>query len=180
MDIALFCSPNSHDVLKGLIENKGFIINNTANIAIAEKGFDLPANAITIVFELRNLNQLIDFLDMLWVKKEGLKNAIVGKKGDKYEIVNFEKIMYFEAEGNDVYCCTPNEKLIVKNKLYELEGSLLEMGFIRINKSIIVNILALKEVIPWFDSRFILKLQNNTQLEVSKKFSKSFKEFLRL
>lgn len=68
-----------------------------------EKGFDLPADTISIVFETINFNQLVDFLDILPVKKEGLKNAIVGKKGDKYEIVSFEKILYFEAEGNDVY-----------------------------------------------------------------------------
>jgi DNA-binding LytR/AlgR family response regulator len=138
----------------------------------------LPPDAITIFFESRNLSHLIEFLEMLPVKREGLRNAIVGRKGDKYEIVSFDKIMYFEAEGNDVYCCTQNEKLTVKNKLYELESSLFDKGFIRISKSIIVNILAIKEVIPWFDSRFILKLQNNTKLEVSKKFSKNFKEFL--
>ena len=180
LEIALFCSPSSLDTLKGQIENKGFVINNTSNIAIVEKGLDLPPNVISIVFELGNLNQLIDFLDILPVKKEVFKNVIVGKKGNKYEIVSFENIMYFEAEGNDVYCCTPNERLIIKNKLYELEDSLFERGFIRISKSIIVNILVIKEVIPWFDSKFILKLQDKTQLEVSKKYSKLFKDFIGL
>lgn len=178
MEIALYCSPDSIEVLTGIIENRGFTLNNNASIAVVEKGIDLPANVIAIVFELKNLDLLVNLLEMLPVKKEGLRNAIVGKKGDSYEIVSFEKILYFDAEGNDVYCCTLNERLLVKNKLYELEDNLFDRGFIRVNKSVIVNIIALKEVIPWFDSRFILKLQNNTQLEVSKKYSKNFKDFI--
>lgn len=180
LEIAIFCSSGLRDALKTMVESKGFIISNDAEIAVVEIGIDPPANALSIVFEGQNLNKLNKFLDILQVKKEGPKNSIIGKKGDKYEIISYEKIFYFEANGNDVYCYTHNDKFSVKNKLYELEDNLYEKGFIRISKSIIINILCLGEIIPWFDSRFILNLQNKTQLEVSKKYSKQFKDFIGL
>lgn len=180
MELALFCSPDSNDVLKGLIEGKGFELNNRAGIAVVENGIALPANTISIVFDMKNMNQLSEFLDRLPAKKEGMKNAIVGKKGDKYEIINLEKVLYFEADGNEVYCHSANECFLVKSKLYELEESLTEKGFIRISKSNIVNILTIKEVIPWFDTRFVLNLINNREIEVSKKYSRKFKEFIGL
>ncbi|WP_261800281.1 LytTR family DNA-binding domain-containing protein [Paenibacillus sp. PAMC21692] len=53
-------------------------------------------------------------------------------------------------------------------------------GFIRINKSQLVNLLHVKEIIPWFNSRYMLRMDNGAELEVSKMFSKKLRHTLNL
>ena len=67
----------------------------------------------------------------------------------------------------------------MKEKLYELEGKLPRSQFIRVSKSYIVNIGNVKEIIPWFGGRLILRFTSgNKEVEVSRSQVKSFKEFL--
>jgi len=107
---------------------------------------------------------------------------IVGRQpnAEAYEIIPLEEINLFEAEGNYTYCLTDGRRLRVKNKIYELEVSLLEQGFIRIGKSLIVNIMQVAEITPWFGSRLLLKLKSGQEIEVARNYVKGFKEFLEL
>jgi len=52
-------------------------------------------------------------------------------------------------------------------------------NFIRVNKSYIVNILMVKEIIPWFGGRLLLKFSGSEEkIEVSRNYVKDFKQFL--
>ena len=160
MLINLLCSDPLKKIVTTVIEAHGMKISPNANLTLLEKGFELPSQGISVVFDHQSLGDLTDFLDILSHKPDGNKSIIVGRQLDteKYEIVTFNDIFYFEAEGNFTYCITGNGKLRVKSKLYELEVSLLEQGFIRISKSLLVNILHVAEISPWFGSRLLLKL----------------------
>lgn len=60
------------------------------------------------------------------------------------------------------------------------EKALKSSAFIRINKSQLVNILNVKEIIPWFNSRLVVSLTNKKELEVSRFYSKSLRTLLDL
>lgn len=182
MLINLICSNQLKKFLTESLESRGLSISNNAKLTLVENGFELPAQGITVVFDYQSLNDLLDILNLMSRKQDYPKNIIVGKHRDaeKYEIIPYKDIMYFEAEGNFTYCFTPGNRYRVKNKLYELEKSLCEQGFVRVNKSILVNIIHVLEIIPWFGSRLLLKLTNKAELEVSRNYVKSFKEFLEL
>ena len=72
------------------------------------------------------------------------------------------------------------KKYRIKDKLYQLEEELAAEGFIRINKSEIVNILHIREIVPWFNGRLLLKLDNKREVEVSRSYAGNFKDFLGL
>ncbi|MBP2652725.1 MAG: response regulator receiver protein [Firmicutes bacterium] len=182
MLINLVCSEALEGVLAELLKARGIFLSRDAKVTLVEKGCEYPAQGLSIVFEYKALNELIELLDLLAKKPETSKNIISARRLDseKYEILAYEDIMYFEAEGNNIYCFTANDKFRIKSKLYELETNLYEQGFIRVGKSILVNIMSVAEIIPWFGSRLLLKLKNKHEIEVARNYVRNFKDFLEL
>jgi len=182
MQINLRCSDSLQKVITAVLEANGMQHSPAASLSLLEKGFALPSQGIAIVFDPQSLGELVDFLATLGRKPDAGKTMIVGRQMDSeaYEIISLEEISLFEADGNYTYCLTGGRRLRVKNKMYELEVSLLEPGFIRIGKSLIVNIMQVAEITPWFGSRLLLKLKNGQEIEVARNYVKGFKEFLEL
>lgn len=180
MTIGIKCSEKTSAVILGILSSKGIKVDMSSSIYLVEKGMELPSDVVAVVFETENIPVLMSFLDLLTDKKDNNKQMIVGKRNDKYELISYKRIIYFEAQGNDVYCFDGKLKYFINYKLYEIENSLMDKGFIRINKSTVVNILHIEEVIPWFGSRFLIKLSDNLEMEVSRSYSKTFKDYIGL
>jgi DNA-binding LytR/AlgR family response regulator len=180
MKFALICSPNLQPVLAELLKNRNIVIDDEAPYGIVESGFEPPRGKVLVLFDGNNLNHLIELLDKLAKPAESYPDGIIGRIGDeRLEIVPYRKICYFEARGNNVVCVTPGGEYQVKDKLFELEEKLPAGRFIRISKSLIVNIANVKEIIPWFGRRLVLRFELlPAEIEVSKNYVRSFKEFL--
>ncbi|MBP2649260.1 MAG: response regulator receiver protein [Firmicutes bacterium] len=182
MIVNVVCSVELQAVLTELVKARGIEVNSEAKVTLVEKGCDYSPHGVAIVFEYNSLPEIVELLDLMAKKHEPAKNIISARRldSDNYEILAYEDIIYFEAAGNNVYCLTATAKYRIKNKLYELETNLREQGFIRVGKSVLLNIMSVVEIIPWFGSRLLLKLKNNHELEVTRNYVKSFKEFLEL
>ncbi len=112
-------------------------------------------------------------------EKEESTSVITGRHKDGYEIITFDRILYFEGSGNDVYCMTHTGSYKVKEKLYELEGKLRPHGFIRVSKPFLVNIVKVGQIIPWFNGKLLLKIEDSDQeIDVTRRYIKEFKAFL--
>jgi DNA-binding LytR/AlgR family response regulator len=180
MRIRLVCSEKLKRTLEEVLRTRGFFVEAVAPVVLIEKGRPLPETGLSLVFDPLCLDELVEFLDGV-KQSEGLNDVdvILGKNGEGYEPIKLEEIGYFLAEGNDVYCRTKNGRLEVKKKLYELEKLLASKGFIRIHKSCLLNILTVGEIVPWFGGRLLLKLTGmEEELEVSRSYAQSFKEYI--
>jgi len=105
----------------------------------------------------------------------------MGKKDNAFEVLKPDTICFFISDGNYVYGQTENRKYEINKKLYELENNLAQKGFVRVNKSHIVNILKVKEIAPWFGGRLLLTFKGITdEIQVSRHYINHFKEFLGL
>ncbi len=181
MKLSINCSGNNRKLLEELLAARGIGIDETASVSIIEKGYPVPKNGLAIFFDPHNLNELLEFFDELrpLSPQRNENEMIVGKRNDSYELVKFDEVVYFEADGNNTYCQTGNQRFEVKKKLYELENELGDKGFIRVNKSYLINIMMVREIIPWFGSRLLLKFKNIlTEIEVSRKSVPVFKKFI--
>jgi DNA-binding LytR/AlgR family response regulator len=113
--------------------------------------------------------------------KDSLPDHLLGQIGEKYELINYQDIILLETASGDIYARTTIDKdYRLKEKLYELEALLGADGFIRINKSNIVNVLHINEIVPWFNGRLLLKLTKEKEVEVSRSYANDFKRFLGL
>lgn len=188
MKVNLICSNSFKPLLRELLETRDFIIADDAELSLVEKGLELPEKGLSLVFKPDEMEQLISFLKNLIAdgskankKDAALPGHLTGQTGDNYELISYQEIILLETETGDIYArTTKGRDYRIKEKLYELEDLLSGEGFIRINKSNIVNILHINEIVPWFNGRLLLKLNNGKEVEVSRSYAGDFKEFLGL
>lgn len=95
---------------------------------------------------------------------------------------NFKSIVFIESFGNEilVYQSNYSEPDTVTEKLYIIEEEYKDDGFIRVNKSQIVNIRFIKEVEPWIEQKYLLTMSNGKIIDVNRSYYKNFKEYLKL
>ena len=98
----------------------------------------------------------------------------INEKGDT-EMVYVSQILYIEAVDRDVFAYKASGVYRIRNTLYELEDDLREKLFVRISKSTIVNIKAIKSIAPEDFRRIKLLLSNGEYLVVSRSYANGFK-----
>lgn len=100
--------------------------------------------------------------------------AGINDKGDT-EMIYISQILYFEAVDRDVFAYRANGVYKIRKTLYELEDDLKAKFFVRISKSTIVNIKAVRSVAPEDFRRIKLLLKNGEYLMVSRSYASDFK-----
>ncbi len=98
----------------------------------------------------------------------------INEKGDT-EMVYVSQILYIEAVDRDVFAYKASGVYRIRNTLYELEDDLKEKLFVRISKSTIVNIKAIRSIAPEDFRRIKLLLSNGEYLVVSRSYANGFK-----
>ena len=103
-------------------------------------------------------------------------DVLMGEKenGDK-EPVRISRILYLEAVDRNVFAYTVDNYYRVRRTLYDLEEHLLQKHFVRISKSTIVNLKAVKSVAPEDGRRLKLLLRNGEWVVVSRNYVNNFK-----
>ncbi|MBO4408268.1 MAG: LytTR family transcriptional regulator DNA-binding domain-containing protein [Clostridiales bacterium] len=98
-------------------------------------------------------------------------DRLVGYKdnGDSM-LLTYSKVLYFEAVDRYVFAYTSSEVLKIKHTLYELEDECQAKGFVRISKSVIVNLNTVKRISPDEGRKLRLHLTNGEAVIVSRNF----------
>jgi len=102
---------------------------------------------------------------------------IVGYTDKNAFDIELEDVLFFEAFGDDVYGKTMSNQFLVKFKLYDTV-EFERYGFIRINKSIVVNIYKIITLTPQVNSRIKIRLKNQEVFYINRSYLKSFKAYL--
>ena len=90
---------------------------------------------------------------------------------DKEKVkVNLSEIFYFESVDNHTFLYTQKEVMEVKYRLYELEKLLFDKDFVRISKSIVVNIDKIHSLKPELNRTILVTLCNGELLSISRKY----------
>lgn len=105
---------------------------------------------------------------------------LTGIIDETYEPIPVKAILYIEAFGHDVQAHTAHKPYHLKEKLYQLERQLSGRGFIRINKSQLINIRHIKAIHPWFGQRYRIDMNNGTAVDVNRTYYRSFKDYFNI
>jgi DNA-binding LytR/AlgR family response regulator len=139
-------------------------------------------NQLKSNFSYKNNQHIIKTLEGQLSTSESIcKNRFLVKSGEKIRSIEVHQIALFYAEGRDVFLYT-NEprKYIIDFKLENLENLLDLKLFMRVNRTFIVNINFIKEVIVYSNNRLKINLSVNFDQEiiVSREKVKSVKEWM--
>lgn len=121
---------------------------------------DLDERVLKLIQALRSEDKLTGYID------------------DKIVKLSMKEIYYFEAVDNKVFSYTAKETYEVHKKLYEIEQAFEHTDFLRISKSVIVNVAKIAYVKPIFNGRFEAKLKNDEKVIVSRQYVLNLKKKL--
>lgn len=106
------------------------------------------------------------------------KPALVGViDGEKY-FLQVESIYYMDTVDKRVYAYTRDKVYQLHYSLAQLEEMLWDYGYIRINKSNLVNIFRIQNIKPEANMRVGAIFDNGEKLYINRSYKKSFQEYL--
>lgn len=127
--------------------------------------------------------QMEKFLASMQSPTEAIAKISVEHKG-RILLLDPENIFYCKAENKGVLACTQNQHYSLHGtaSLDSLESKLQANGFFRSHRGFLVNLGYVKEVVPWFNGKYILTLtdKGNTEVPVSRRRVKALKALLGL
>ena len=110
-----------------------------------------------------------------------LKNEklfLVGEENGAHYKVPYSNVFYIEVVDKKSFIYTQDKVYQSAEKLYQLEEELLPHKFIRIGKSMLLNIEVIQSVSPTLSGRFEATLVNDERVAVSRKFVPELKKAL--
>ncbi len=133
-----------------------------------------------IIIKAEQMNEeiesIITFISDIGDKHKQL--PITGTMDDKIVILEPESIVRVYASHGKVFAETVQDMYEIKLKLYELEELLSSSKFVRISKSEIINLKAVKHFDVSFTATIEIVFINNKKTYVSRRYIKKLKERL--
>lgn len=99
-------------------------------------------------------------------------------EGNQYEIP-ITDVYYIEAVDNKVFLYTQNNVYEIRSKLYELENLLKNKYFLRVSKSLLLNLMKIKSIKPALNGRFTAILNSKEEIVISRKYANDLKNALK-
>jgi len=99
---------------------------------------------------------------------------IVVKTASRIFFVGVQEVDYFKAADNYVELHVGQKTHLVRETITRLESRIDPQQFLRIGRSVIVNIKRIKELQPLFNGEFAVILKDGTELTSSRRFRKNF------
>ncbi len=121
--------------------------------------------------------QIVPLMDQHIMSKTKYPERIIVEKGNKYVTLAIEDIFHIEAYGDYSKIFNDKDQFISNRGITALEEKLNPNQFIRIHRSTIVSLLAVKEVVRYGKS-YQLKLLNNETLKVSRSYAERIKALI--
>lgn len=95
---------------------------------------------------------------------------------DKRVKLPISRILYFEADAEQVFAYTEKEIYKVKLRLYQIEDLSQTSEIMRVSKSYLINVKMVQSIRPALNSRLYVMMQNGEEILVSRKYAHALKE----
>lgn len=123
-----------------------------------------------------NVNQkLLSMLEHIESHKKNLDRILVKSSG-KVFFLKFDEIDWVESAGNYVKMHVGSESHLLRETMSEMERKLGNEKFVRIHRTVIVNLDRIKELQPWFNGEYVVILNNGIKLTASRGYKKKLSE----
>ena len=108
--------------------------------------------------------------------RQGQLSAV--RDGQRFEVPVVD-LFYAESVDDRLFLYTAADSYEIRMKLYELEEMLRNQSFLRVSKSMIVNLMKITSVRPALNGRFLAVLKNGEEIIISRKYVPSLKNILK-
>ena len=98
---------------------------------------------------------------------------------DRYKLVDYSEVVCIEVEERSVRLHTKEKSYLLNHTLDTFERKLPPDQFFRVNRSCIIGLKHVKEIVIWFGNRFKIILSNDKEVISSREKSKILKQVLK-
>lgn len=165
---------------------KPYIVFITAYREHAVEAFEIEAfDYILKPYDESRIRSMLKKLELSYNAKNGNNHAIINRinlfKNDKIIVTNVDDIYYCEAKERETSVLTKDEEYLMKMSISEFYDTLPKEIFFKCHRSYIVNITKIKEIIPWFNNTYNLRLKDiPEEIPVSRSNVKKFKQLMNI
>ncbi|WP_275297340.1 LytR/AlgR family response regulator transcription factor [Shewanella electrica] len=102
-------------------------------------------------------------------------------KGERIFVTDVSAIYYVAADEKLTHVYTKDDEFVLNMTISEFIDKLPEEQFFRSHRSYCINLNKVQEIIPWYNSTYLVKLFDvDTQIPVSRSRIKAFRELMQL
>ena len=120
-----------------------------------------------IIIRCRQMDEQL--LKLVYALKSGQEKLTAMRDGRIVQVAPKE-IYYFEAVDNKVFLYMEKTVFETKYKLYELEERFAGTDFLRVSKSVILNLAKVGHLSPAFSGRFEATMKNGEKIVISRQY----------
>lgn len=106
-------------------------------------------------------------------------HKLIGKLENTEVIFLLHDVYYFESVDKKTYAYLKDKVLRIEDILSEIEKTFFESGFIRVNKSTVLNIYKVQTLMSALNMKEIALLDNGEKIQVNRSYKSKFKGFLK-
>ena len=110
---------------------------------------------------------------------ESMDSFIIGLEDQKSVRIPLHDIYYVESVNNKTFAYLNKRVITLETKLYQFEEMAQEKGFIRISKSIVLNLHTVENAKSALNGRIILELDNAEKVMVTRHYVPELRKRLR-
>ncbi|KAF1299587.1 hypothetical protein BAU15_02785 [Enterococcus sp. JM4C] len=129
----------------------------------------------SVHLKIHELTGTIEKALALLTEKE---NFLLGELNGEMYRIPFLNVLYVEVVDKRSYLYTKGQVYQSNEKLYQLEEKLLPYNFLRISKSMLLNVEAILSVSPMLSGRLEATLLNHERVAISRKYVPALKKGL--
>lgn len=107
------------------------------------------------------------------------KPELIGNMDGEKTFLQVDSIYYIDIVDKRVYAYTKDNVYQLQKSLAQLEGILSDYGYVRINKSNIVNIFKIEKIKPEVNMRVGVIFDNGEKLYINRRYKTHFNEYLK-
>ena len=107
------------------------------------------------------------------------QGRLVGVQDSMRYGVPLPDVHYIESVDGRTFLYTKDRVFEAPYRLYELESQLASMHFLRVSKSMLLNLMKVESIRPAFNGRFLAVLHSGEEVIVSRSYVKAFKRALK-
>lgn len=104
---------------------------------------------------------------------------LTGRRGNRLILLSPKEVLYVSIDAQLTFFQTSTDRFLTDRTITELEQVLAPVGFVRVNRSTLVNLQHARELLPWTSGTYRIKVSNGAELEVSRERARALKKRLR-
>lgn len=144
-------------------------------LTLVERGRPVPPTGQVILFDALDYGDVVRLLASGLRKGSALPRTVIGQRGEAFVVTVVREIVTVAASADGLTASTATGVLRLRGTLQQLEEEWAAAGFVRANRSELVNLAHVREIVPWFNSRYVLRLSTGNDIEVSKFYAKQLR-----